>query len=148
MNSYFLYLLFFIIVIALVYILLSKYRKCVKSSPFYTSNIENDTNDNQYYRKVLHTNPKMQLVLMNLKPGEEIGVETHPNTSQFIRVESGRGTAILNGNQSALSDGSAVIVPPGVQHNIIAASDRPLKLYTIYTPPEHAPSTIQANKPV
>ncbi|MEX0918313.1 MAG: cupin domain-containing protein [Candidatus Paceibacterota bacterium] len=112
----------------------------------YIENIEMLTRANEYYRKVLYTDERLQLVLMTLKPGEEIGAETH-QLDQFIRVEEGEGTAILDGAESTIGDGSVVIVPQGVRHNIIntSATDA-LKLYTLYAPPNHEPGTIHETK--
>jgi len=103
----------------------------------YIVNLENKTISNDNFREVLYTGKFSQLVLMSLLPGEEIGLEVH-SLDQFIRVEKGMGVAILDGVEHQLSDGSAVIVPAGANHNIIntSATDD-LKLYTIYSPPEH-----------
>jgi mannose-6-phosphate isomerase-like protein (cupin superfamily) len=113
----------------------------------YVTNIEKLSLANSDFRRVLFTDPNSQLVLMALKPGEDIGMETHDAIDQFIRVESGRGTAILNGKKHDLENGSAVVVPAGTQHNIVNASKTdPLKLYTIYSPPQHPDGTIHKNK--
>ncbi len=112
----------------------------------YVTNIERDTLENNNFRKVLYTSGNMQLVVMSLKAGEEIGLETHPEHDQFIRVDKGDAKAILNGEQSALTDGSCVIIPAGVEHNIVNTGDGDLKLYTIYSPPEHPDGTIHATK--
>lgn len=115
----------------------------------YSVNIEKETLNNRDFRHVLHTSPYMQLVLMSLEPGEEIGVEVHPYTTQFFRVESGTGIALINKKSYNLSNGDVVIVPPGNVHNIINISEsEPLQLYTIYAPPHHPPKTTQKNKPV
>src|SRR5690242_2088014 len=101
-------------------------------------NINDITEDNTYFRRVLSTTPNMQLVVMSLAPNEEIGNEVHPYITQFIRVESGTGLAVINGSQYPLSDGFAVVIPLGSYHNIINTSQTdPLKLYTIYSPPNH-----------
>ena len=107
----------------------------------YKVNIEGETVKNTFYRKVLCTVPgKMQLVMMNLRPTEEIGMEIHHHTSQFFRIESGTGIAIVGNKKYRLKDGDCVIVPPGTRHNIINTSkENELKLYTIYSPPEHEP---------
>lgn len=112
-------------------------------------NIESATLKNEFYRRVLFTVPKsMQLVVMSLQPGEEIGMEVHPKATQFIRVESGSGHAIIGKKTFRLKDGVSVIVPPRKRHNIINTSKtHPMKLYTIYTPPQHKSSTKQRNKP-
>jgi mannose-6-phosphate isomerase-like protein (cupin superfamily) len=108
--------------------------------------IEEATKRNDYFRQVLFTAPNSQLVLMSLKPGEEIGTETH-QLDQFIRVEEGIGTARLNGKEYPLKDGSALVIPAGTTHNIInRGKETPLKLYTIYSPPEHKDGTIHRTK--
>ena len=113
----------------------------------YIINIEEKSLENGYFREVLFTAPHSQLVVMSLQPGEEIGLETHDDRDQFIRVEAGTGKAILNGEQSELADGSAVVIPAGTEHNIINTSKvDALKLYTIYSPPEHPDRTIHKNK--
>ena len=109
--------------------------------------IEDDTLGNTNFRKVLYTSEHSQLVLMSLRPGEEIGLETHPDNDQFFRVEKGRGRCLIDGNAYDLSDGDAVVVPRGAKHNIINASDaEELKLYTIYSPPHHKDGIVRATK--
>lgn len=111
-------------------------------------NIEKETINNTDYRKVLHTAKHMQLVVMSLKPLEEIGEEVHADKDQFIRIEKGVGMAIINDVEQVLNDGSVVIVSAGQKHNIKNTSPTdPLKLYTIYSPPEHKPGTIEHDKP-
>ncbi len=113
----------------------------------YSVDLEKATHENTLYRKVLFTGPKSQLVLMCLQPGEEIGMETHPTIDQFIRVESGEGKAIIGGHEYALVDGVAVVIPAGTAHNVINTStSQLLKLYTVYTPPEHPDGTIHKTK--
>jgi mannose-6-phosphate isomerase-like protein (cupin superfamily) len=113
----------------------------------YVTDIEKKTLDNTYFREVLFTAPHSQLVVMALRPGEEIGMEVHANVDQFIRIEAGQGKAILNGKEHALEDGSAIVIPAGTNHNIINVSTSvSLKLYSIYTPPEHPHGTIHKNK--
>ena len=113
----------------------------------YYANIEKLTLENTYFRKVLFTAPHSQLVLMSLKPGEEIGLETHKENDQFLRFESGKGKAIIGEEEFSLKDGDAVIVPAGTRHNIINTSDtEPLKLYTIYSPAHHPDGTIHKTK--
>lgn len=112
----------------------------------FVTNIEKDTLENENFRKVLYTAKNMQLVVMSLNAGEEIGMETHPEHDQFIRVDKGSAKAILNGEESELVDGSCVIIPAGVEHNIVNTGDDMLKLYTIYSPPEHADGTIHTTK--
>ncbi|MGQ0749560.1 MAG: cupin domain-containing protein [Betaproteobacteria bacterium] len=113
----------------------------------YVTNIERDTLENQDYRRVLFTGRNTQLVLMTLQPGEEIGLETHDEHDQFIRVESGEGTVMLNSEQHRLEDGVAVVIPAGVRHNVInTSSGEPLRLYTLYSPPEHPDGTVHRTK--
>lgn len=113
----------------------------------YSVNIEKATLDNKNFRKVLFTGPKSQLVVMALKPGEDIGKEKHPNTDQFVRVEAGKAKAEIGGKEYRLKEGSAVVIPAGTVHNIINTSkEETLKLYTIYTPPEHPDGTIHKTK--
>jgi mannose-6-phosphate isomerase-like protein (cupin superfamily) len=110
-------------------------------------NIENKTVANNNYRKVLHTTSNMQLVVMSVLPNEEIGMEKHTRSSQFIRVEEGSATAIIKGKRYYLKKGDSVIVPPNTYHNIINNGDEDLKLYTIYTPPTHPKNRIDKFKP-
>ena len=113
----------------------------------YSINIEDKTLDNQNFREVLYTAPHSQLVVMALRPGEEIGLETHEDRDQFIRVESGSGEAILDGERHALEDGTAVVIPSGTEHNVINTSrTEHLRLYTIYSPAEHPHGTIHRTK--
>ena len=113
----------------------------------YTTNIEKDTLENNNFRKVIYTGKHSQLVLMNLKPNEEIGMEVHPDNDQFFRFEKGQGKCIIDGNEYELKDGTAVVVPAGAQHNIINVSDtEELKLYTIYSPAHHKDGIIRATK--
>ena len=113
----------------------------------YFVHIESDTVVNSNFRKVLFTGPKLQLVLMSLKPGEEIGSEIHEEHDQFFRFEKGTGKVIIGEDTFEVKDGDTVIVPAGEQHNIINTSQsEELKLYTIYAPPEHADGTIHKTK--
>jgi mannose-6-phosphate isomerase-like protein (cupin superfamily) len=113
----------------------------------FSTNIETKTLENDNFREVLYTAPHSQLVVMTLQVGEEIGQETHDDRDQFIRVESGQGEAILDGERHALSDGSAVVIPAGTEHNVVNTSaSEPLRLYTIYSPPEHPDGTINRTK--
>jgi len=111
------------------------------------TNIEKDTLENENFRKVIFTAENMQLVLMSLEPNEEIGEEMHDDVDQFIRIEKGSGKAILNGEEYEIMDGSSVVIPAGVKHNIINSSaEEKLKLYTIYSPPEHRDGVIHQTK--
>ncbi len=113
----------------------------------YVVNIEQKALANGYFRQVLFTGPNSQLVVMAIAPGEDIGMETHGDVDQFIRVEAGEGKAILNGEEHHLSDGFAVVIPAGTEHNIVNLShSEPLKLYTIYSPAEHPDGTVHRNK--
>ncbi len=104
----------------------------------FNTNIEKETLENNYFRKVLYTGKNSQLVLMSLKPGEEIGLEIHSENDQFFRFERGEGKCLIDGNEYLVEDGSAIIVPAGAEHNIINVSDsEDLKLYTIYSPAHH-----------
>lgn len=114
--------------------------------PPYNSNIEKDTLENNNFRRVVWTGAHMQVVLMTLNPGEEIGKEVHPHVDQFFRVESGFGTAVLGDKDYNLADGSALVVPSGLEHNIINSGSDPLKLYTIYTPPNHIEGRVHKTK--
>ncbi len=112
----------------------------------YITNIEKESLENGYFRKVLYTDERLQLVVMSLNPGEDIGEEVH-QLDQFIRVEQGEAKAVLDGVEQALPTGSVVIVPSGVRHNIINASgSEPLKLYTLYSTPNHKDGTIHKTK--
>lgn len=111
----------------------------------YVANIEKLSLENTDFRRVLYTAQHSQLVLMSLQPGEEIGEETHP-LDQFIRIEGGSGQAILNGVSHGLEDGSAVVIPAGVRHNILNSGEAVLKLYTIYSPPEHKDGVVHKTK--
>lgn len=113
----------------------------------YLVNIENATLKNEYFREVLYTSQHTQLVVMTIQPKDDIGVEIHDGVDQFIRIEEGEGKAIIDGKENALIDGSAIIIPAGVKHNIInTSSERKLKIYTLYSPPHHKDKTIHKSK--
>jgi mannose-6-phosphate isomerase-like protein (cupin superfamily) len=113
----------------------------------FTINIEKETLENENFRKVLYTSKHSQLVLMTLKPHEEIGMEVHDENDQFFRFEEGMGKCIIDGNEYEVGDGTAVIVPVGAQHNIINTSDtEDLKMYTIYSPAHHKDGIVRATK--
>ena len=110
-------------------------------------NIEEATLENDNFRKVLYTSKHSQLVLMNLKPKEEIGMEVHEENDQFFRFEKGQGKCIIDGNEYEVGDGFAVVVPAGAQHNIINISEtEELKLYTIYSPAHHKDQIVCSTK--
>lgn len=113
----------------------------------FVANIEKETTKNKDFRRVLYTGKFSQLVLMALRPGEEIGEETHDDVDQFFRFEEGEGAVVIDGVKHAVKDGSAVVVPSGARHNVINTSKTAdLKLYTIYSPPEHQDKVIRKTK--
>ncbi len=113
----------------------------------YKSNVERDTLKNKNFRKVLYSGQHLQLVLMSLKPKEEIGAEVHAENDQFLRFEGGRGRVIIDKTTYNVKDGDAVIVPAGAKHNVINVSaSEELKLYTIYAPPHHKDQIVRKTK--
>ncbi len=113
----------------------------------FKTNIEKDTIENENFRKVLYTSEHNQLVLMTLQPGEEIGLETHPENDQFFRFEAGTGYVEIDGNEHSVEDGDAVIVPAGAKHNVKnTSSTEALKMYTIYSPPHHKDGIVRKTK--
>jgi mannose-6-phosphate isomerase-like protein (cupin superfamily) len=112
----------------------------------YYISLEEATKENDNFRKVLFTSRHLQLVLMTLQPGDEIGLETHKDHDQFIRVEAGEGKAIIDNDEFFLRDGSAVVIPAGNEHNIINIGTESLKLYTLYSPAEHPDGTVHTTK--
>jgi mannose-6-phosphate isomerase-like protein (cupin superfamily) len=112
----------------------------------YKGNIEKETLDNENFRKVLYTGGHLQLVLMTLQPGEEIGEETHVNNDQFFRFESGKGKCTVDENTYHVSEGDVVLVPAGALHNVINTGTGAFKMYTIYGPPNHEDRIIRATK--
>ncbi|WP_435073760.1 cupin domain-containing protein [Halorubrum sp. HHNYT27] len=116
--------------------------------PGYVTNIERETQDNDDFRQVMFTADHVQLVLMTLRPGEDIGLETHSDIDQFIRVESGTATAVLDGEELRLGDGDVIVIPAGTEHNVTNTADNePLRLYTLCSSPAHPDGTVQATKP-
>ncbi|MBP9701465.1 MAG: cupin domain-containing protein [Candidatus Pacebacteria bacterium] len=111
----------------------------------YTENIEKLSLENENFREVLYTDKKSQLVLMSLLAGEEIGEEVH-DVDQFLRVEKGTGTAIINDVSHEISDGSIILVPAGSKHNVTNTGSESMKLYTLYMPPHHKDGTIHKTK--
>ena len=112
----------------------------------FADDIEELTEKNSDFRRVLYTARKMQLVLMALKPGEEIGEEVHKDRDQFFRVEKGKGEIWIDGARTKIESDMAMIVPAGARHNVKNTGDKPLKVYTIYAPPEHVDGTVHATK--
>ena len=113
----------------------------------FVANIEKDTLENENFRKVLYTSKHSQLVLMNLRPNEEIGTEVHTDNDQFFRVEKGTGKCVIDGNEYEITDGSAIVVPAGAQHNVLNSSaTESLKLYTVYSPAHHKDGIVRATK--
>ena len=109
--------------------------------------LEKETLTNDDFRRVLYTGRNSQLVLMSLKPREEIGLEVHDDIDQFFRFEDGQGKVIIDGREIEVADGSGVVVPAGAEHNVINTSEASLlKLYTVYSPPEHKNSTVHKTK--
>ena len=108
-------------------------------------NIEKETIENNNYRKDLYTSHYSQLVIMAIKPGDEIGAEVH-GLDQFIRIEQGSGVAVLDGVETPIEDDFAIVIPAGVEHNVINTGTEVMKLYTVYSPPEHKHNTLQPTK--
>ncbi len=112
----------------------------------FVQDIEKLTVENNDFRQVLYTGKYLQLVLMALKPGEEIGAEVHEDHDQFFRVESGEGQVLIDDNTYPIKDDDAIIVPAGARHNVINTGTQPLKFYTLYGPPEHRHGVVHATK--
>ena len=112
----------------------------------YVDDIEEATEQNDDFRRVLYTGAHLQLVLMTLQPGEEIGEETHDDRDQFFCFESGEGEVMIDGTTHEVEDDFAVIVPAGARHNVINTGEEPLRLYTLYGPPEHPDGTVHSSK--
>jgi len=112
----------------------------------FVANIKALTENNNDFRRVLYTGKKLQLVLMAIAPGEDIGAEVHDDVDQFFRVEQGKGEVQIDGVTSPIGSGEAFIVPAGTRHNVLNRGNEPLRLYTIYAPPEHRDGTVRATK--
>lgn len=112
----------------------------------FVANIEKLTEQNNDFRRVLYTGKNLQLVLMAIQPGEDIGEEVHADRNQFFRVEKGVGEIWIDGHSSQISSDVAMIVPAGARHNVVNTGDQPLLLYTLYAPPEHMDGIIHATK--
>jgi mannose-6-phosphate isomerase-like protein (cupin superfamily) len=112
----------------------------------FVDNIETLTTENRDFRRVIYTGHHLQLVLMSLEPGQEIGAEVHEDHDQFFRVESGEGEVVIDDTRKKIKDDDAIIVPAGARHNVINTGKKPLQLYTIYGPPEHQEGVIAETK--
>jgi mannose-6-phosphate isomerase-like protein (cupin superfamily) len=112
----------------------------------FCDDIEDLTEENEDFRRVLYTGKHLQLVLMTLQPGEEIGEEVHEDRDQFFRIEKGEGVITIDGEENRVEDDIAVIVPAGARHNVRATGDEPLRFYTLYGPPEHKDGIVHATK--
>ena len=112
----------------------------------FVADIEKLTVENTDFRRVLYTGKYLQLVLMTLQPGEEIGAEVHEDHDQFFRIESGSGEVRIDGKATPIKDDDAVIVPAGARHNVVNTGDKPLTLYTLYGPPEHRDGVIHKTR--
>lgn len=113
----------------------------------YVGNIEKETLSNANFRRVVFTGKYAQLVVMSLLPNEEIGLEVHPTVDQFFRVDAGEGKVVMNSEEHTLGNGDAIVVPAGTEHNVINTSaSQLLKLYTIYSPPQHRDGTVHVTK--
>lgn len=112
----------------------------------YKADIETLTAENTAFRQVLYTGRHLQLVLMALKPGEDIGMETHKTHDQFFRIEKGHGEIVIDGTKRKVKGGDAIIVPAGALHNLINTGDKPLRLYTLYGPPNHVYGLLEKRK--
>lgn len=112
----------------------------------FVADIEDLAEDNSDFRRVLYTGKNLQLVVMALQPDEEIGEEVHNDRDQFFRIEKGKCEVWIDGKRSKIKDDDAVLVPAGARHNIINTGDKPLRLYTLYAPPQHRDGTVHATK--
>lgn len=112
----------------------------------YVANIEELTDENTDFRRVLYSGTKLQLVLMSLEPGTEIGGEIHADTDQFFRIEEGKGMVVIDGVTHKVKAGDGIVVPAGAHHNVICTGHDALKLYTIYGPPHHRDQLVQKTK--
>ena len=110
------------------------------------ADIEELTEKNDDFRRVLYTGKNLQLVLMSIEPGGEIGEEVHNDRDQFFRVEKGKGEVVIDGHRAKIKGDNAIIVPAGARHNVMNTGDKPLQLYTLYAPPEHRDGTVCATK--
>jgi mannose-6-phosphate isomerase-like protein (cupin superfamily) len=114
----------------------------------YVGNLEGRAEENVDFRRVVYTGPNMQLVLMALEPGGEIGDEVHETTDQFFRIEGGTGEVWIDGQSTHIESGSGILVPAGARHNVKNTGVTPMKMYTLYAPPHHADGTVQPTKAI
>jgi mannose-6-phosphate isomerase-like protein (cupin superfamily) len=112
----------------------------------FIGDIEELTRENRDFRRVLHTGPNLQLVVMSLRAGEEIGEEVHTDHDQFFRVEKGKGEVWIEGERSKIRMGTVMLIPAGARHNVRNTGEKRLRLYTLYAPPQHADGTVHASK--
>lgn len=112
----------------------------------FIADIEKRTEENRDFRRVVYTGAHIQLVLMSLEPGEELGEEIHETTDQFFRIEEGKGTVTIDGRETGVESDVAIIVPAGGRHNIKNTGHKPLKFYTLYAPPQHPDGTVHHTK--
>lgn len=112
----------------------------------YVANIEEETLKNDFFRKEIFTGEHLQITVMSIQPGQDIGIETHPHTDQFLRVEQGSGKAIIGGQEYEVSDAFGITIPAGMEHNVINTGTVAMKMYSIYTPPNHPVGTIHETK--
>ena len=117
-----------------------------KAMKGFVADIEELTEANSDFRRVLYTGKNLQLVLMAIAPGEDIGEEVHPDRDQFFRIEKGKGEVTIDGRRTQIEADTAILVPAGARHNVRNTGDEPLKLYTLYGPPEHADGTVHMTK--
>jgi mannose-6-phosphate isomerase-like protein (cupin superfamily) len=125
---------------------LNENREVKEMKKGFAANLEEETRKNTDFRRVLYTGKYSQLVLMCLRPMEDIGEETHDDVDQFFRFEEGEGVVVIDGVKNMVKDGSGVIVPSGAKHNVVNTSTKNLKLYTIYSPPEHQDKVVRKIK--
>ena len=112
----------------------------------YVANLERSADENSDFRRVIYTGPNLQLVLMALEPGGEIGDEVHEETDQFFRIEEGTGEVWIDGRSTHIESGSGILIPAGARHNVKNTGVAPMKMYTLYAPPHHADGTVEATK--
>ena len=117
-----------------------------KAKVGFVDSIKDRTKENGDFRRVLYTGKPLQLVLMTIGPGEEIGAEAHDSGDQFFRIEKGKGEVSIDGHRTKIRSGDGVLVPSGARHNIVNTGDKQLRLYSLYGPPQHRIGTVQAAK--